>query len=302
MKARSLKALKHHARRGRSARSSIGLVVRAALGDDVLRMLSHEPGARRSLPEDVHQMRTSVRRLRSDLRFFGPMMDDPAVRPLRDELRWLAGVLGDVRDLDVLEQRLRNAVVALDRVVPSDPIFEEIDRRREHHRSTLRATLDGDRYASLRAAIIAEARTPSLAEGHDRPAGAVLVDRLGRDWRRLIDALEATPADAPAEALHEFRKRAKRTRYAAESVADRLGRPAGKGAKRLGQQAKQIQEILGNAQDAHVAEAFIRDVMQGLPPDGPGREAAALLLDHQAREAEEALVQYRSLRDQMLHD
>lgn len=302
MKSRTLKVLKQQAQRGRTARSSIGLVVRAALGDDVLRMLSHEPGARRFLPEDIHQMRTSVRRLRSDLRFFKPMMDDPALRPLRDELRWLAGVLGDVRDLDVLEDRLRNAVVALDCVVPSDPIFEEIDRRRQVHRSTLKAALDGDRYAALRAAIITEARTPTLADGHDRPAGAVLADRLGRDWRRFLDALDVAPPDAPIDALHEFRKRAKRTRYAAESVADGLGRPAGNGAKRIGRQAKQVQEILGTSQDAHVAIAFIRDVMQGIPPDGPGYAAAIRLLDRQASDAEEALIQYRSLREQMLHE
>ncbi|WP_169973593.1 CHAD domain-containing protein [Tautonia rosea] len=302
MKSPSLKSLKQNARHGRTARSSIGLVVRAALGDDVLRLLSHEPGARQFRPEDIHQMRTSVRRLRSDLRFFRPMLDDPALRPIRDELRWLAGVLGVVRDLDVLEDRLRAAVVALDCVGPSDPLFEEIDRRRQLHRSTLGAALDGDRYASLRAAIIAEARTPTLADGHDRPAGAVLADRLGRDWRRFLDALEASSPDAPIATLHEFRKQAKRTRYAAESVADWLGRPAGTGAKRIGRRAKQVQEILGLSQDAHVAIAFIEDLMQGLPADGPSRDAAIALLDRQAVEAEEALSQYRSLRDRMLHD
>ncbi|QDV38305.1 CHAD domain-containing protein [Tautonia plasticadhaerens] len=283
----------------RSARSPLGDVLRSALADDLLRMLLHEPGALRSLPEDVHQMRTAVRRLRSDLRFLGPAMLEERSRPLRVELKWLAGVLGEVRDLDVLEDRLRGAVVSLHLVAETDPLFEELDRRRGARRAALVEAISGDRYAGLRRTAIAEARSPGLSDEADRPAGGMLVDRLSKDWRRLIEEVESAPADAPIEALHELRKRAKRTRYAAESAAGRLGDRAGKAARRIGRRCKEFQEALGLVQDAAVAVFFIREVADLLPDDGPARSALDALIDHQHREADAALGRYAILRDRL---
>lgn len=283
----------------RSARSPLGDVLRSALADDLLRMLQHEPGALRSLPEDVHQMRTAVRRLRSDLRFLGPAMPEERSRPLRDELKWLAGVLGEVRDLDVLEERLREAVVSLHLVAETDPLFEELNRRREARRAALAGTLVGDRYAELRRSAIAEARSPGLSDEADRPAGKVLVDRLSKAWRRLIEEVESAPADAPIEALHGLRKRAKRTRYAAESAAGRLGGRAGRASRRIGRRCKELQEALGLVQDAAVAVSFIREVAETLPGDGPPRTALDALVDHQHREAEAAIGRYATLRDRL---
>src|SRR5215469_5824329 len=56
-------------------------------------------------PESVHQMRVAARRMRVALR-----MDKGAIGPaavhLRGELAWLGSLLGGVRDLDVLTERL----------------------------------------------------------------------------------------------------------------------------------------------------------------------------------------------------
>ena len=302
MKLKIFKNMSQRAQIDHSVRSTIRMVVRSTLADDVLRLLSYEPGARRTWPEHVHQMRTSVRRLRSVLRFFGPVLADPGARRLREELRWLAGVLGAVRDLDVLEQRLRGAVVQLQIVSPSDHLFEEIDRRREVSQSNLVDALNDDRYESLRSTLITEAMSPVLADIGDRYAGKLLVDRLSRVMRRFLDDLESTPPDSPIEALHEFRKQAKRTRYTAESASEWLEGRVGRIAYRISRQAKQVQEILGTAQDAHVAIRFIREVMPTLAGDGPAHEAAVLLIDQQDIEAEEVLSQYRVLRDRILNE
>ncbi|RUL87236.1 CHAD domain-containing protein [Tautonia sociabilis] len=289
-------------RAGPSARVPVLLALKAALADDVLRMLDHEPGARRFLPEDVHQMRTSVRRMRSDLRFFGPAMERDRSQTLQEELRWLAGVLGAVRDLDVLADRLRSAAVEVGAVPRSDPLFEEIARRQDSSRAALAEAIDGRRYLALREAVIAEARAPSPGPSAGREAASVLVDRLVRDRKRLLDRLKDSPADSPIETLHELRKRAKRTRYAAHSAADWLGRreAAGRACLAIARQAKAIQEVLGCVQDASVADAFIREVADALPADDPFRSAAGALLDHQRREAEEALACYSALREEIL--
>lgn len=67
-------------------------VIRAALVHSVARILAHDPGVRvGDDPSDVHQLRVGIRRLRSDLRTFRPVLDEEWVRPLRDELEWGGG-------------------------------------------------------------------------------------------------------------------------------------------------------------------------------------------------------------------
>ncbi len=62
---------------------------------------ANAPGvAAASVPEAVHQMRVGIRRLRSALQNFAPMLSLPA--PLQDDLKWLVDALGQSRDLEVL--------------------------------------------------------------------------------------------------------------------------------------------------------------------------------------------------------
>jgi CHAD domain-containing protein len=91
------------------ARGAIGAVVRDALDASVQRLLVADPVARvGDDPEGVHQARVATRRLRSDLRTFGPLLDPAWVTPLRDELRWLGGELGVAREAEVLLGHLRD--------------------------------------------------------------------------------------------------------------------------------------------------------------------------------------------------
>jgi len=56
-------------------------------------------------PEDVHRFRVATRRY--DLQTFAAVLDREWTRALRAELRWLAGLVGAVRDIDVITERLR---------------------------------------------------------------------------------------------------------------------------------------------------------------------------------------------------
>src|SRR5205814_5216193 len=88
--------------------SQAGDAVRAAMAAGVARLLRHDPGVRiGDDPEDVHQARVATRRLRPDLRTFRPLLDQARSEALRDELKWLADLLGANRDADVLMERLR---------------------------------------------------------------------------------------------------------------------------------------------------------------------------------------------------
>ena len=73
------------------------------------RIGTHEPEARRGEPEGVHRLRSASRRLRSELRALEDLVVPQWQEQLEVELKWLAGLLGDVRDLDILLARLREA-------------------------------------------------------------------------------------------------------------------------------------------------------------------------------------------------
>ena len=79
-------------------------------------------------PEGVHQARVATRRLRSDLRTFGPVLDERWSEDLRAELRWLGAALGKVRDADVLTELLRSASTELpdEQGSGAEPLFRRL--------------------------------------------------------------------------------------------------------------------------------------------------------------------------------
>ena len=91
-----------------------GALVKQALAASVVRLVEHDPVVRLDTDtEGVHQMRVATRRMRSDLLTFAPFIDADWSAELRAELGWLAGLLGRVRDADVLLARLRERVATL---------------------------------------------------------------------------------------------------------------------------------------------------------------------------------------------
>jgi CHAD domain-containing protein len=68
---------------------------------------------RQDVPDAVHKMRVASRRMRSALQAYRRIVDRSATRELTEELKWLAGVLGDARDLEVLHARFTRAVQGL---------------------------------------------------------------------------------------------------------------------------------------------------------------------------------------------
>src|SRR5262245_44331743 len=87
---------------GRKVELSAGAALHAYLRTQVETLLSYDGRVRVDEPDAVHQMRVATRRLRSALREFAELLDPTVIGDLDEELRWLAGVLGEVRDIEVL--------------------------------------------------------------------------------------------------------------------------------------------------------------------------------------------------------
>ncbi len=109
-------------------------------------------------------------------------------------------------------------------------------------------TLESDRYFALLDRLETAAAPPLQA---DETSLATIFHREAKRMRRTFGALADDPPD---EALHEARIRVKRARYAADLAAHELGRPGA----RVVELAKKLQDILGDHQDAVVAQARIR--------------------------------------------
>ena len=232
---------------------------------------AHEPGTRLGAdPEALHAMRTATRRLRADLRAVRDIFDPDEVARLRDELRWLGTTLGAARDADVQRDDLRGldgltrgeqAVVA--RLVGA------LDREQARARVAVRAALDTVRYQRLLRELDAFLQHPPVVS-EDFDVRAIARDAFGK-LRRVVEALPEAPSD---RALHAVRLAVKRARYAGELAA--YGRPA----HRFVDKAGELQDILGEHQDAAVAERRLRDWLHAAR-GGPAREAARGLLRRQ---------------------
>ena len=114
--------------RGRTA----GGVLRAYVDANLSALLEQDPLVRDHAPDAVHQMRVATRRLRSALATHRRVLDPGPDTALRAELKWLAGVLGEVRDTEVMRERLRDLLAA----EPADLVMGPVARRIEEDLST----------------------------------------------------------------------------------------------------------------------------------------------------------------------
>jgi CHAD domain-containing protein len=252
----------------------------AMLQDQYRAILVHDPGTRLGEDaEELHQMRVAVRRLRALLRAARPMLDREWVNDLRSELAWAGGSLGEVRDLDVLLDHLRADAAALGAAERAafEPLTAELERRREKARKAMLRDLSSQRYIRLLDRLESELDAPPQ-DGD----GLTLAQIARREHRRLRRAVNALGDAPPDEELHEVRKQVKRARYAAELAERSRGRPA----SRYISAAKEMQDLLGDHQDAHVAEGVIRELAEGA--SGTAALAAGMLVEHQRERRRDA--------------
>jgi CHAD domain-containing protein len=232
-------------------------LVRSVLSSGVAQMLKHDLGVRLGGdPEDVHQARVATRRLRSNLRTFQPLLDQEWASSLRDELGWLADRLGSVRDAEVMRDRLREEAEGLpaeDRR-PVAALMQRLDDGLARERRQLLAALAEERYVRLLGRLLEAAENPAVTEEAALPAREVLPGQVRKPWRKLRRAARALGPASPDEELHHVRILAKRARYAAEVTAAAVGAEA----ERFAKAAADLQTVLGDHQDAVVAQGWLR--------------------------------------------
>jgi CHAD domain-containing protein len=255
--------------------ASAGDVVQRALGLSVIRLIRHDAVVRLDLdPEGVHQARVATRRLRSDLRTFRPLLDREWSAALRDELGWIARLLGDVRDGDVLLERLREKLGALpnELQVGAGAAVSDLQASRDTALTTLLDALRSSRYVELLDRLVDAAGAPALRGDADAPAADAIPALVRRPWHKLEKRVGKLPDDPTNAQLHEIRIRTKRVRYAAEAAAPVAGKPA----RTLAHAAARLQDVLGDLNDANVAADWLDAWAARAGADEGARAAEAL--------------------------
>ncbi|WP_028049773.1 CYTH and CHAD domain-containing protein [Cellulomonas sp. URHD0024] len=252
----------------RSAKSSTSDVALAYVGDQLEQLRAQDILVRMGAPGSVHKMRVATRRLRSALATFRPSFGPEVVGPLRDELKWLAGILGEVRDAEVMRERVLGVLQDGSAHVrlSSDPSEAEAEAQLGSAyaaaRDALLLELDGQRYDQLLDALETFMHAPPVTKRGRRPARKELRRGVAHEYagvRRLVkQAAAATGSQERAELLHDARKAAKRTRYAAELASDAFGSDA----RAFAAAMESTQELLGQHQDSVVLRERLRELAE----------------------------------------
>jgi CHAD domain-containing protein len=213
-------------------------------------LVAHDPGSRLGDdPENLHQHRVAARRTRAFLRATRAYLDPDWRHALVEPLRELGVATGPARDLDVLLEHVRASVRALPEADQpgGETLVGRLEEERVATRTALLEALDSPAYRLL----VARLRfPPRLASGVE----SVRLDRVARkEFRRLARAVAELGEQPDDGAMHGLRMQLKRARYAAELA------PSDRGAgRRFLADARRMQDLLGEHQDATVAEERLR--------------------------------------------
>jgi triphosphatase len=250
--------------------STIGELAYAVLRRQFTVLREKEPGTR--LGEDIeelHDMRVATRRLRAALALFSHVLPVRA-QTFREELGWLAGVLGAVRDLDVqiegLDEMVANTA-GLAAALPAtdhDPLGELaalLEREREEARADMLDALDSVRWDRLAKGLSAMVQQgPARRSVATRvPAVVVLPDLIEARHTAVAKAAKRAKKSGVVTDFHRLRIRCKRLRYALEFSSEVYGGRTG----RFVRQLSALQDELGQMQDAEVACLRLAELATG---------------------------------------
>lgn len=233
--------------------------------------------------EALHQMRVGMRRLRTSVNRFAPVVELP--KPASDKnIGKIARRLGTLRDLDVLKETIENLYqphLPRKEQKSVQTALDTLGKQREHAVVDVRATLKDERYKSVKQTLKKWLEEPCYQALAKMPIQQVVPDLLlpevssfllhpgwligteaegaeiviPRDWEAQKIEQQLT---TNGESLHSLRKQAKRLRYQMELFTNLYGESYAAYVAEV----KNIQEILGAMQDSVVLAEWLMDVLK----------------------------------------
>lgn len=230
---------------------------RRSLASAIEQLQANEEGVLASDdPEFVHQLRVALRRMRSTLRAYRKALEPGFEDGVREDLKWITGVAGTARDLDVLSQETLPAM-ARDGAEADAGFKRRVEARRRAARIRLREALRSSRYALLMLTLARWLGLPATPA----PGRRVKLARFGgkvaaKHHHALVEAAKGF-ADLEPGQRHEVRIAGKRLRYVVQGFESLFPQQA------VGaylQTLSALQDDLGAANDATVALGLIESL------------------------------------------
>lgn len=255
-----------------------------ALAKHFSKMLKHEVGVLEDQnPEDLHQMRVGIRRLRTAIVSFDCALNLPK-KVTQQKLGKLARILGTLRDIDVLQEALKNQYQPV--LPPSEQIefnqaLKILSKKRQQAFKQVQIILGDNFYKKLKQELEDWLKQPSYQTIGKLSINQVLPDLLLPQVSKLLlhpgwllgieietgevnfsDIINSKEIeeilDRQGMIIHDLRKEAKRTRYQMELFTQFYGDKYEGYLKEI----KSIQEILGQIQDCFVLAEFFQEVFK----------------------------------------
>ena len=236
---------------------TMGSAGKKILLQEFIQMLKNEDGSRSGEDiEHVHDMRVATRKMRSAFRIFRDNYKSKSTRTYQAELKTIANLLGQVRDLDVM-------LVSVEPYQDSLPeTISRLNASRDKARKQLNKYLDSSAYQTFvadyaefltdEAASILEIDKSQVTPYQVRHVLPSLVHQQLAQVRSYDDAVNV----GEVVTLHALRIEFKRLRYLVTFFSPILG----KSIESFINDLKAIQDHLGNLNDAVVAQEAIQSL------------------------------------------
>ncbi|MEM8718381.1 MAG: CHAD domain-containing protein [Cyanobacteria bacterium P01_G01_bin.39] len=250
-------------------------------------------------PEDLHQMRVGMRRLRSALIGFSVALDFPLVA-IEKDIAKIARSLGKLRDLDVLLAKLKyeyRPLLPLNEQKILDRSIKYLQRKRRRELKQVRKTLNSKLYfyfeqqlkswlarptynsigRLLIFPLLPELLLPQISQFLLHPGwlvGTKIKNGIIQYPQMLNQEALVQIVSKEDYLLHELRKSAKKTRYNLELFAPLYGETYHDYLDKI----EQIQEVLGEIQDIHVLKKKLENTLGRSPIASQLPRLAELLL------------------------
>lgn len=219
----------------------------------------NERGVRESeQPEFIHQARVAIRRLRSAIRVWRPLLPPDYVSNFDPRWRDLANQLGDTRNWDVF---LTEILPPIAKAFPDNADVRRLQTASKTHldacRKTAKAAIASPDYSRL--LLEFTAATLALVESKKPPIAAFAPRSLNKR-AKAVAALASETKNSNPEARHALRIALKRLRYALEFMTPLF--PARR-MQRYHESAAGLLDLLGRMNDIAVAEQLTLQAVPG---------------------------------------
>ena len=237
-----------------------GELFRLIILNSFLHLTANDDCARLNLHiEGVHQCRIALRRLRSAFKIYRPLLRRKRIEPIEDAVRWLGKILGDARDLDVLETELvAPAIEATGEAEHLAPLMNRLKARKIDAYKAVGEALTSVRYRHFLIDLCALAHAGNLGKSRDdqaldQPLVELASGALSRARRKLLKRGDGFESLTKIQ-RHDVRIALKRLRYALDFFGNIFNDAA---KKKFFKKLTRLQDDLGHMNDVAVAELML---------------------------------------------